>query len=392
MNNIVKHLYFIVTLLLLAGCNKEPELYKLEAPADQMKITASVSEIILDKAKESENALTFSWNKAMDRGEGTEIKYIFRMYMVENNVNVTDLYEIPADQYSISFTHRQLNDILKGWGASAGNATTVEAEIIAQVVSESKYYKPELSKVTVDITSYLSNLEQVYLVIVPDDGSDKQYIRMGESVKGSGIYRTSVKNLSGCRFFISEESNTDFPGYYLGDNGDYSIKFVSQEGSYDMLRYTEEGKREIIVDLGMMDIRIIKPIYELPYDGIWIVGSACDVGWPLGNDLEGVLKEKGALKNDDPRYPERWIYTGNFYKFDGGDKSFKLCLKVDGMYGGEFFFAPVENVDPAVNHELGEAREQGNQDYKWAVQSYDDGVYTLIVDLSEMTIDLQPAE
>ena len=169
MNNIIKHLYFLVILLLLASCNKEPELFTLEAPADQMKITASVSDLVLDKAKENENAVTFSWNKATNRGDGTEIKYVFRMYMVENKDNVTDLYEIPADQYSISFTHKQLNDILKAWGASTDNKITVEAEVIAQVVSEKQFYMPELSKTTMEITGFLDNLEQIYLVIVPDD-------------------------------------------------------------------------------------------------------------------------------------------------------------------------------------------------------------------------------
>lgn len=153
----------------------------------------------MDKAKENENAVTFSWNKATNRGDGTEIKYVFRMYMVENKDNVTDLYEIPADQYSISFTHKQLNDILKAWGASTDNKITVEAEVIAQVVSEKQFYMPELSKTTMEITGFLDNLEQIYLVIVPDDNSEKQYIRMGESVQGSGIYRASA-DLSNCSF------------------------------------------------------------------------------------------------------------------------------------------------------------------------------------------------
>lgn len=68
------------------------------------------------------------------------------------------------------------------------------------------------------------------------------------------------------------------------------MQYESEGGTY--LRYGEEGEHVIIVDLSMMDVRIIQPIYELPYNGIWIVGSACDVGWPSGNDLESVLREK----------------------------------------------------------------------------------------------------
>ena len=150
MNYSIKYLCFLVTLLLIVGCNKEPEVYSLERPDDQMKLTASTSSIVLEKSKENEEALIFTWNKANDRGEGTQLKYLFRMYMVENNDNETELYEIPADQYSISFTHRQLNDILKGWGTSLDNSITIEAEVIAQVVSDENYYLPELSKTTLD--------------------------------------------------------------------------------------------------------------------------------------------------------------------------------------------------------------------------------------------------
>lgn len=387
MNYSIKYLCFLVTLLLIVGCNKEPEVYSLERPDDQMKLTASTSSIVLEKSKENEEALIFTWNKANDRGEGTQLKYLFRMYMVENNDNETELYEIPADQYSISFTHRQLNDILKGWGTSLDNSITIEAEVIAQVVSDENYYLPELSKTTLDVKGYLDNLEQIYLVIVPDDGTEKQYVRMGESVRGSGIYRTSI-DMTNCSYFFSEKADSDYPGYFLGDNGDNSLKFVSEEGTYDMLRYTEEGEHEIIVDLGMMDVRIIEPIYELPEDGIWIVGDACDVGY--SQDFQGEVKEKGALKNDDPRYPERWIYTGNFYN-NVGESSFKLCVELSKGYNGLYFFAPNNGDNPSTTHELGEARLQSNGgDYKWKV--VESGGFTLVVDLSEMTIDLQPAE
>ena len=385
MNSIIKYLYFSLAILLMTGCNKEPDMFKMEAPEDRMKIAASSSDIVLEEAKEAEDAVTFTWNKATDRGLGTSIQYVFRMYMVENKNNQTDLYEIPADEYSISFTHRELNEILKKWGASAGNNTTVEAEVIANVVSDKQYYKPELSKTTIDVTGYIRNLEQIYLVIVPDDGSEKQYVRMGESVRGSGIYRTDIDDLTDCSYFFSENTDADYPGYMLGDNGEYSLKFVSEEGDYDMLRYTEEGEHVMIVDLGMMDVRIIKPIHELPQNGIWIVGDACDVGYTQDFDI---VKTKGAFKNDDPRYPERWTYQGNFYS-TVGESSFKLCLEPDKGYGGQYFYAPENNTDPSVKHEIDGPR-QGGADNKWKVTS--DGVKILTVDLSEMTIDMQPVE
>ena len=56
-----------------------------------------------------------------------------------------------------------------------------------------------------------------------------------------------------------------------------------------------------------------------------------------------------------------------------------------------YFFAPNNGDNPSTTHELGEARLQSNGgDNKWKV--VESGVFTLVVDLSEMTVDLQPAE
>ena len=92
--------------------------------------------------------------------------------------------------------------------------------------------------------------------------------------------------------------------------------------------------------------------------------------------------------NNDPRHPERWTYTGNFY----GGKEFKLALEPNGAdFTGKFFFAPSQGANPAVEHELGEARDQNNGgDLKWIVAA--DGKYILTVDLNEMKIYLEPTE
>ena len=138
----------------------------------------------------------------------------------------------------------------------------------------------------------------------------------------------------------------------------------------------------MVVDLNVFDVNIVS-LYPLPKDGIWIVGNSCEVGWDLG-----VAKEKGALQSKDPRHPELWTYTGNFY-YNGGSNEFKLSVDLD--WGGRFFFAPHAAANPAAEHELGEARYQDNGgDLKWSVAS--DGKYTLTVDLNQMRIYLNPAE
>lgn len=368
-------------MLIVASCNKDTEFYTLETPLDQMLIKASSSTITLEKEKENEAAVTFTWDGAAQRGDANaSIRYFFRMYMADLHSNVTSLYEIPEGEHTISFTHKELNDILASWSVLPGDNVTVEAEVIAQVNSAVEYVKPELSKIQLDVTGYDKNATAIYMVMVTEDG-ERTMRRMTEKSVGSGIYQ-STSDLKPCKYFFALSADSDYPRYMKGENGDHSLQYVTEEGDYEMLENTKNGTYTIVVDLNVQDINIVS-LYPLPKNGIWIVGNSCDVGWDID-----VAKGKGALVNKDPRHPELWTYTGNFYS-RGGQNEFKLSLELS--WGGKFFFAPVQGANPAIEHELGEGRYQDTGgDLKWTVAS--DGKFTLTVDLDQMKIRLDPAE
>ena len=125
-------------------------------------------------------------------------------------------------------------------------------------------------------------------------------------------------------------------------------------------------------------------IYELPNNGIWIIGDGCSaVGW----DVNGAF-ERGGMNNNDHLHPELWTYTGEFSA--SGEGAFKLLAgtKEEG-YGGYCFFAPVEWANPCENHVLEKLRK-GGDDWKWKVPAA--GTYTLVIDLSAMTISLNPVK
>lgn len=377
----MKLICLLFLMSIVASCNKDPEYYTLETPADQMLLKASSTGITLEKEKENETAVTFTWNAAAQRGGAdASITYFFRMFMSDLHSNVTGLYEIEKGEYSISFTHNELNDILASWSILPGDKVTVEAEIVAQVNSSVQYLKPELSKMQLDVIGYDKNATAIYMIMVADDGG-RTVRRMTEKVVGSGIYQSTAE-LNPCKYFFALSADSDYPCYMKGENGDNSLQYVTEEGDNEMLENTKSGTYTMVVDLNVFDVNIVS-LYPLPKDGIWIVGNSCDVGWDLG-----VAKDKGALVNKDPRHPELLTYTGNFH-FNGGDNEFKLSVDLD--WGGKFFFAPRAGADPAVEHELGEARSQdAGGDLKWSVTS--DGKYTLTVDLNELKIYLDPVE
>lgn len=372
-------LFFL--MLIVASCNKESEHYTLENPVDQMLIKASSSDITLEKEKENEIAVTFAWDAAAQRGGAdASIRYFFRMYMSDLHSNVTNVYEIEEGERSISFKHKELNDILASWGILPGDKVTIEAEVIAKVNSPAEYVKPELSKIQLDVTGYDKNATAIYMVMIASDG-ERTVKRMTEKTVGSGIYQSSI-GLKPCKYFFALSADSDYPCYMKGDNGDKSLQYTAEEGNNEMLENTKSGTYTVVVDLNVLDVNIVS-LYSLPKDGIWIVGNSCDVGWDID-----AAKTKGALVNSDPRHPELWMYTGNFYSH-GGQNEFKLSLELS--WGGKFFFAPTQGANPATVHELGEGRYQDNGgDLKWTVAS--DGKYTLTVDLDQMTISLTPAE
>ena len=384
MKTILKYTGLLCLLLGMASCNEEQEYYTLKVPADQMFLTASSTDIVLTKPQEAETAVTFTWNEATNRGEGTSITYLFRMWMVEQTTNVSETFEIPAGERSISFTHLQLNDILAEWNITPGDVTTIEAEVIAQVNCDTQYMKPELSTTRLDVTGYAKNLEALYMTMETADGGVST-VRMAEVRTGTGIYRTTLQDLQPCSYFFATSSEESYPAYVKGAD-DNTLAYAVDETAASPFENTLTGAYDVIVDLNALTVRVIPEIYDLPGDGIWLVGDGVPA---IGYDLNKAY-DLGAFTNDDLAYPEIWKFTGEFAS-TGGEHSFKIFASASGGWGDVCFFAPFNGADPMVEHTFLPARNQNDGgDLKWV--SNVDGTYTIIIDLSQMTIDMVPAE
>ena len=385
MNNILKQVWLLCLLLVVVSCNKDPEYYTLETPVDQMALKTSSADVVLGKDKEKEIAVTFTWNEAANREAGADITYYFKMWMVELSSNVTQLYEVQSGERSISFTHGELNDILAGWGMSPGDKVTVEAEVIAQTNSTVQYFKPELSKTRLNVVGYDKNATAIYLVMLMENG-ERTTRRMTEKFIGSGVYQSTV-DLAPCKYYFTMSPESEYPAYMKGET-DNTLKYVSEEGDYEMLENTRTGSYTLVVDVNQLDVNMVQ-LYALPQGGIWIVGKSCPtINWDVNNSLA-----KGGMKANDPRHPEIWTYTGEFIASNNNANQFKLMLEGSFNSDKKFFFAPSQGADPGEVHTLLAARTQNEGgDVKWSVPI--GGIYTLIVniDVAQMSIDLVPAK
>lgn len=108
-----KIFYQIMGLCSILGvataCNEDPEYFTLDEQPDEMHIVASTDKLVLDKGKEDETAITFTWDAASSPVNETDlVTYSLRLYATANkSANNTDFYELDTDRKK-SFTHENL--------------------------------------------------------------------------------------------------------------------------------------------------------------------------------------------------------------------------------------------------------------------------------------------
>lgn len=124
---------------------------------DALILKASSDTIILNEDKADETALTFTWNKGIDRGPENTIVYIFRLDIYGKDFTTsTDPVEIPADgERLIAYTNRDLNDLItKKWNYYPGDDVRLQARVVAKVIGP-KFIYPEISAIEIDVRSYV---------------------------------------------------------------------------------------------------------------------------------------------------------------------------------------------------------------------------------------------
>lgn len=223
----------------MGACNKDTEYYKLENPADQMKIKASEEHIILQKADETKVAITFSWSKATDRGANVNIVYYIRLVHTEMKDLQSELIKVGNDTYSFSWTVRELNNLLYAWNIAPGNEVAIDAELFAVPENPQEYMKPEMSKTRINIVGYDPS-NKLYLTI--QEGNQKRNLEM--NILDKDIYNWQGE-LSDCEFWFVRNMEKGIPAYMKGDSEntiDYST--------------TGEGKRFKVQNLGYYNITI----------------------------------------------------------------------------------------------------------------------------------------
>lgn len=252
-------IFLLAAAAVFSGCNKDPEPYRLEAPADGMHVRSSADSVVLERIKADEEVLSFSWDDAASRGEDAVLTYYFRLYDLNDKSHASELVKMQTGQRSIGWTSRQLNDLLASWGKPYGEPATVVGEVIAEVTTSRKYQLPELSVTQVKVVGY-NPVNLLYLVIPQADGPLRA-ITMTSSVGDENIYEWKGV-LTPCEFKFSMFNTTGLPAYY--DAGDGRIEAGDADAGHKYFTCGQESAYEIIVNTKAMTVAIkVIPIYHL---------------------------------------------------------------------------------------------------------------------------------
>ncbi|MGI6242497.1 MAG: SusE domain-containing protein [Prevotella sp.] len=248
--NIIRYLGMLVTAVgLTTSCNEDPKYFTLDTPEDQMQLTASVTDIELQKAYKQQTAVTFNWNNAAVRGNG-DISYSMRLYRSDFPDDVIESTKELTNN-TVEYTHEELNNLLYEWGVTTGVKTNIVAELIANINDSEKYYMPEISYDTISVVGYDAR-ETVFMVLPQDDGTN-QYVKLN-STSDISIYKWYGRLTKGEIWFSTTE--TGAPAYMRGSDNDH-VEY-SENGEGTPFTITENAYYNITLNLKDYTIKIEK--------------------------------------------------------------------------------------------------------------------------------------
>lgn len=357
---------------IVAGCQGDMNLYTLISPPDTMKMIVSSENTTLDQDKKDSAAITFTWRDAANRGNGTELTYYFKMDIADNNFKtaITKM-EIPSGVKSISFTHKEINNLLMGWGIIAGQSVRLSAEVIAEVSKSSVYMKPEISTVDFNVTGYYVQPRDLYIIGSAVNGSmdPAKALKMKEVISQQKYTWSGVLQQGDFKFIKSTTSLT--PSYSQGVTSN-TLVYTESTGSETLFHVDQVGFYVITLDLDALTIARDYP--SATYKNMWIVGDATPVVWHIAAPIE--LKK-------DPNNQVAFIYEGPLY---AGQLKFPLS----NTSGFECDYLMPKNVGSDNLAPLTEGSVEyvayGGLDKKWMVAQSEVGFYKVTLNTYDMTI------
>lgn len=358
-------------LLSTWGCNKNDNAGWLEEPAfeNPMTLTATPDDTELDEAHFDEVAVTFKWTAGNPRGEGTSLKYLFKMDLSGNEFTTAiPTEDIPDGVFSRSYTVQELNDmILEHWKAPGGETVRITGRIIAQVEGGAQFRKPEIAETEITVKSFPIGSQPLYLSgsAVPGDGKPamnemtirKEYLWQGELEPGD--------------FTVALAPDEEYPCYYPAGPSALGERLGAGEGD-QKFSVTHTGRHSLYIDRTAMTYAF----GYAPHEAVYMVGDATptpDGGWKI---------DEAVQLDWDRKTPSTYTWTGELKTGE-----IKFPVSRDLGWDTDFYKPAVNGTEingagaDEISMEIGQTLEE---DKKWKIAKA--GKYHIVLNPGMMSI------
>jgi hypothetical protein len=353
---------FAASCLLLFACDKsEPE----EVRGEPLAITGPVETVVLLETNETATAVTFNWNKGIERNPTDTVTYIFRMDLANRDFATATLRDTVTD-FTKSFTVGELNELIASqWKVYPGTEVELEARIVANVRGE-KFVYPEIAITKFTAVTYAYASVPLYLTGTANPGSDP--IGMTETVNGQMYQWQGLLNQGGFKFIYNRDS--DLPSLNKGADNSTMLERTAASQPDDMFPVGSAGFYVMDINRKTLKITYYKStLYYFP--NIYPVGDASPAGWNPGS-VEVPWTDPGV------------------YVYEAALTAGELKFQTEPGWGGDAFRPLVPNASISSTDlqciDQFTPDPNGNLDCKWVVLPSEAGNYRITIDVVEMQI------
>lgn len=371
---IIRLFLFLLLIGIIPACEDNGVILP-DAINNELKLSVSSDNVVLTQ-KEASNTIDFTWTTGSNQGTGASIDYIFQLDKKGNGFSGAITINMGKAVYTKSYTYSQINELLLNqWGFSDNESGTLESRVIAIVSSD--LVEPDTSEVVeISLTSYVPVTTQLFIIgsatevgwdianaieLEPDSEDPTIFKFNGTLSPGTFKFPVNRNTDWGQDMYMRDTTSTDSSKIYLhkGGNPDDNQWEITKGGIYN-------------ITVSLLDLTITIEKYEgFTYDALYIIGDATEAGWDIANAI-------ALTKN--PENENQFIFDGILIPGD-----FKFPVNRNTDWGQDMFMRDTTSADSSkiYLHNGGDS-----DDNKWTIT--EKGWYRIIVDLSELTIKIDP--
>jgi hypothetical protein len=365
--NLLGNAIVLIMIAALVSCSHDLDA-PTPAPLETGTLSASKTEVTIDIARPSDEAVKFSWSAE----KNTLIEY----KLILTAGTKSDSIDVQTNTVSKGFTNAEFNNILLDkLGLEIGKTVAINVVVRAKVTINDK----EASSNAIAISATPSEKGPAYteLWIVGDATPNGWNIDAPNVMVNdpTNIYQFKYNEVLNAGEFKIPVATGDWSGdFYMPlvnhpDLSSISVQLVSGGNPDNKWKIDAAGAYKILLNISNNPFIEIEPF--TPYAGIYIIGDATNAGWDANNPI---------VMTVDPGDPNKFIWTGSL-----AAGQFRFLLSV-GDLSGSSFVAP--SADASITATQVAFAPDGTPANNFKVKTGEEGNYKITINQLKETISI----